>query len=79
MQTIQTASRGIIRLVGARTSRNRIKLSLDAVLDWTAPLFVAAPRSDRRNDVINLEKTFAGESIAANGTGCISDSKMTHP
>jgi hypothetical protein len=53
-------NREIIRLVGARTSRNRIKLSLDAVLD-DGPLFVAAPRSDRRNDVIDLEKTFAEE------------------
>ena len=37
MQTIRTANCGIIRLVGARTSRNRIKLSLDAVLDGRPP------------------------------------------
>jgi hypothetical protein len=37
MQTIRTANRGIIRLVGARTSPNRIKLSLDAVPDDGPP------------------------------------------
>jgi hypothetical protein len=46
-------------LARARTSRNRIKSSLDAVLDGRSPLFVDAPRSDPRNDVIDPEATFA--------------------
>jgi hypothetical protein len=38
MQPLRTANRGIIRLASARTSRNRIKLSLDAVLDGRPPI-----------------------------------------
>jgi hypothetical protein len=52
------ANRRIIRLARAKTSRKRIKLSLDAVRD-NGPLFVAALRSDPRSDVIDLEETFA--------------------
>jgi hypothetical protein len=52
------ANRRIIRSARAKASRTRIELSLDAVRD-NGPLFVAALRSDPRNDVINLEETFA--------------------
>jgi hypothetical protein len=59
MRPLAPANRRIIRLARARTSRNRIKSSLDAVLDGRSPLFVDAPRSDPRNDVIDPEATFA--------------------
>jgi hypothetical protein len=59
MWPLAPPNRRIILLARARTSRNRIKSSLDAVLDGRSPLFVDAPRSDPRNDVIDPEATFA--------------------